>query len=86
LDGNDSNLRLFLSDFVAAVQTIFPDAGRKTQAMFNASDLPPVSVLAGSLINELDLLGVVFGGLSPGTFRMIVLPSASGLGADLLAP
>ena len=33
---------------------MFPDAGRETQAMVNALTLPPVSTLAGSLINEFD--------------------------------
>ena len=54
LDKNDNDLRLFLNYFLAAVQTMFPDAGRETQAMVNALTLPPVSTLAGSLINEFD--------------------------------
>jgi ATP/maltotriose-dependent transcriptional regulator MalT len=54
LEKNDNDLRLFLNYFLTAVQTIFPDAGREIQAMVNALTLPPVSVLAGSLINELD--------------------------------
>lgn len=54
LDKNDNNLHLFLSIFLAAVQSMFPDAGRKTLAMANALAIPPVSVLAKSLINELD--------------------------------
>ena len=54
LDKNDNDLRLFLKYLLAAVQTMFPDAGRKTLAMVNALTLPPVAALAGSLINELD--------------------------------
>jgi len=53
LDKNDNHLPLFLGYFLSAVQIIFPDAGRKTLAMVNASSPPPVSVLAGSLLNEL---------------------------------
>ncbi|UCF94837.1 MAG: AAA family ATPase, partial [Desulfobacterales bacterium] len=54
LDENDNDLRLFLSYFLAAVQTVFPDIGRQTLAMVNASTLPPVAELAGNLINEID--------------------------------
>jgi LuxR family maltose regulon positive regulatory protein len=54
LDENDDDLRLFLSYFLAAVQKIFPGAGHETQAMLSGANLPPVSALARSLINELD--------------------------------
>ncbi len=54
LDKNDDNLRLFLNYLLAAVQKIFPDTCRQIQAMANALTLPPLPVLAGSLINELD--------------------------------
>jgi LuxR family maltose regulon positive regulatory protein len=54
LDESDNDLRLFLSYFLAAVQTIFPDVGHETQAMLSGADLPPLSVLASSLVNELD--------------------------------
>ena len=53
LDKNDNNMSLFLSYFLSAVQIIFPDAGRKTLALVNASSPPPLSVSAGSLLNEL---------------------------------
>jgi hypothetical protein len=35
------------------IQSIFPDAGRKTLAMVNSSSPPPVSALAGSFLNAL---------------------------------
>ena len=54
LDENDNDLRMFLAYFLTAVQRIFPDAARKTQALLNLNDLPPLSVLARGLINELD--------------------------------
>jgi len=54
LDEDDNDLYLFLSYFIQAVQTIFPDAVHETQAMLNAPELPPVTVLSHSLINELD--------------------------------
>ena len=54
LDETDNDLRLFLGYLLSAIQTIFPDFGRKTLAMVNASTLAPVTALVGSLINELD--------------------------------
>jgi len=54
LDKIDSDLRLFLNYFVTAIQTISPDAVRKTRAMLDSFQLPPLSIVAVSLINELD--------------------------------
>ncbi len=60
LDENDNDLHIFLSYFVAAVQTLFPDACRETRAMLNVAEVPPVSVLASGLINELDQVEKTF--------------------------
>ncbi len=54
LDENDNDLRVFLSYFMAAVQTQFPAAGQNTETLLNSSELPPLSVITHSLINELD--------------------------------
>jgi LuxR family maltose regulon positive regulatory protein len=54
LDDTDNDVRLFLSYCLAAIRTIFPDFGRETQRLANASTLAPVSILAGSLISEID--------------------------------
>jgi LuxR family maltose regulon positive regulatory protein len=56
LDKNDNDLHLFLNYFLAAVQTMFPDAASETMTLVNTPILPPLSVLAGSLANELDLI------------------------------
>ena len=56
LDENDNDLRLFLSYFIAAIQNIFPTACSETLSLLRVDQLPPVSRLAGSLINELDLI------------------------------
>ena len=56
LDKNDNKLHLFLSYFLIPVRNMFPDAGRKTLAMLNASTLPSLPLLAGSLLNELELI------------------------------
>ena len=60
LDETDSDLRQFLSYFIAGVDTIFPDAVSKTTTLANAQTLPPLPVLAGSLANELDAIGQDF--------------------------
>jgi DNA-binding NarL/FixJ family response regulator len=41
LDEDDSNLRQFLSYFVAAVQSAFPQACEQTQDLVSAAQLPP---------------------------------------------
>ena len=60
LDENDNDLRIFLAYLTASVQTIFPAAVRETRAMLNGAALPPVTVLARSLINELDQIDKTF--------------------------
>ena len=54
LDEDDNDLGLFLSYFVSAIQRIFPATCGATLSMLKVAHLPPVSVLARSLINELD--------------------------------
>lgn len=56
LDEDENDLALFLSYFSAAIRTMFPDAVRETSALLAAATLPPLDVLARSLINELDLI------------------------------
>jgi LuxR family maltose regulon positive regulatory protein len=60
LDENDNEPRFFLAYVVAAVHSIFPGILPKTQTLLNAPALPPVSVLAPSLINELDSIDAAF--------------------------
>jgi len=60
LDENDNDLRIFLSYFVSAIQRIFPAACTETQSMLGVDPLPPVSVMARSLINELDRIEKTF--------------------------
>ena len=56
LDENDNDLRQFLSYFIAAVETIFPNAVSATMTLVDAPTLPPLSTLVGSLANELDAI------------------------------
>jgi len=54
LDSHDNSPRIFLSYIVSAVRRLFPAACRETLSLLNLSDLPPVAMLSGRLINELD--------------------------------
>ena len=56
LDETIDDLGVFLTYFVTAIQTVFPGALQRTQTLLTAISLPPVGVLTGSLINELDEL------------------------------
>ena len=54
LDERDSDLGVFLNYFVAAVQSVFPDAGNEILLLLQAPERPPLSVLIRALINDLD--------------------------------
>ncbi len=54
LNESDSDLRTFMSYFIAALETLFPEVCPKTQNLLNAVELPPVQYLGTSLLNELD--------------------------------
>ena len=54
LDESDNDLGVFLAYFLAAVQTISPDALAETRASVSGVNLPAVGLIARNLINELD--------------------------------
>ena len=54
LSEDESDLRTFLSYLVAAVQVRFPKACCDTAALLEAAQLPPASVIADTLSNDLD--------------------------------
>ena len=56
LNENDDDLRQFLSYFIAAIETIFPNAVSASRALVDAPILPPLSTFVGSLGNELDAI------------------------------
>ena len=56
LDKSDSDLSVFLTYFIAAVRTLFPEAGADTLTMLQAPVLPPLSYLVTALANDLDRL------------------------------
>jgi LuxR family maltose regulon positive regulatory protein len=54
LDENDNDLELFITYFVAALQTQFPDALKQTTAMTNCHYPLSLEALANCLINEIN--------------------------------
>ncbi|MGD8530583.1 MAG: LuxR C-terminal-related transcriptional regulator [Syntrophobacterales bacterium] len=56
LDEHDNDLRMFLSYVTNALGAIFPAAAEKTQRFLEARNLPPFSVLAPILLNDLDTI------------------------------
>jgi len=54
LDEKDNDPRLFTAYLLGAVQSLFPGSVQHTEALLNIPNLPPVTILAHSLINELD--------------------------------
>ncbi len=56
LDENDNDLGVFLAYFLGAVREVFPNALTTTQALLAGVNLPPLTVIVRSLLNELDEL------------------------------
>ena len=54
LDGSDSDLRQFLSYFLAAVNSAFPKTCEETRSLLTAAQLPSLGALVRTLVNELD--------------------------------
>ena len=56
LGEEDGDLRGFIEYFLAAIDDVAPDACQTTQGLVTAAELPPVPVVAGHLINDLDAI------------------------------
>ena len=56
VDESDNNLRQFLIYFLTAIRILFPDAMEDTLTLANTANLPPLKVLAASLLNEMNLI------------------------------
>jgi LuxR family maltose regulon positive regulatory protein len=56
LDSEDSDLKVFVSYVLAAIETVVPDACPETHTLATANNPVPVPVLGASLVNELDAL------------------------------
>ena len=53
LDESDNERINFLSYFIAAIQTLFPEGCSTTQNLLTASQIPPLDYLITTLINEI---------------------------------
>ncbi len=56
LDASDNNLGVFIAYLLAAIRSIIPNSMVESLASVTGLNLPPVEVLADSLINEMDAL------------------------------
>jgi LuxR family maltose regulon positive regulatory protein len=56
LDRNDNSLRQFLAYFISAIRGVFPQACTGTLDLIKALELPSMSNLASTLVNELNVL------------------------------
>jgi LuxR family transcriptional regulator, maltose regulon positive regulatory protein len=56
LDPADADLRVFLTDLVAAIRVAEPEVGVDALALLDAGDAPPTETVLVSLINDLDVL------------------------------
>ncbi|MGA6925497.1 MAG: hypothetical protein WBY88_07440, partial [Desulfosarcina sp.] len=54
LDESDNDLRLFLTYVISSIENISPDVCTETRSILKVDPLPPVAIIARSLINELD--------------------------------
>jgi LuxR family maltose regulon positive regulatory protein len=60
LDERDSDLRTFLSYFLAAIRSLFPKAELRTEALLGAAHLPSTDEVARYLLNDLHQVTVPF--------------------------
>ena len=60
LDDGDNDLAVFLSYFLSAVRTIFPQAGTNTQALLMTPNPTPLKELASNLNNDINQLDQFF--------------------------
>ena len=60
LEESDSDLRMFLSYVLAAIQTLFPRTEFRTEAILETSQMPPAADLARHLLNDLHQISEPF--------------------------
>ena len=60
LDEGDNDLAVFLTYFLAAIRTIFPEAGTNTLALLRAPNPPPLKELVINLSNDINQSGEFF--------------------------
>jgi len=60
LEESDSDLHMFLSYVLAAIQTLFPRTDFRTEAILETSQMPPAADLARHLLNDLHQISEPF--------------------------
>ena len=60
LEESDSDLQMFLSYVLAAIQTLFPRTNFRTEAILETSQMPPAADLARHLLNDLHQISEPF--------------------------
>ena len=60
LEESDSELQMFLSYVLAAIQTLFPRTDFRTEAILETSQMPPAADLARHLLNDLHQISEPF--------------------------
>ena len=60
LEESDSELQMFLSYVLAAIQTLFPRTDFRTEAILETSQMPPAADLARHFLNDLHQISVPF--------------------------
>ena len=83
LDKNDNDLVVFLSYFVAAIQTLFPDTCQKIKALLDAKQEPPLDYLTTALVNDTVVLPDPFT-LVLDDYHLIKNPDIQQLVSDLI--
>ncbi len=56
LEKSDDDLRLFLGYLIAAIQNLFPQKMTDSCSLLEAAKLPPMRIIVGTLLNELEEL------------------------------
>ena len=56
LDEYDDNLTTYMTYFVAAIQTMFPNIGRETMTLLSQAERVPQRTLLSTLINDLNII------------------------------
>lgn len=53
LDEDDNNLVTFVNYFVAAIQNVISNFGKKTAALINVGEVPSVKIIGKQIVNDL---------------------------------
>ena len=57
LDEHDSDIVIFISYLLAALQSVYPDAGANTSALFQSPEIPTTRLIFNTLMSEIHHIG-----------------------------